>query len=61
VRRRWEPPEWVRGRIERRVENAIRVELDDGGLMWTSLFRIRAPLARTSAAPVQSTPEAAEE
>ncbi|HHH30743.1 MAG TPA: hypothetical protein ENK57_20700 [Polyangiaceae bacterium] len=44
VRRRWEPPEWVRGRIRTRYAHALEVQLDDGGLAWTSLFRIRAPV-----------------
>ncbi len=45
VRRRWEPPDWVRGRVHARVGPALSVELDDGGLAWTALFRIRAPVS----------------
>lgn len=43
VRRRWEPPDWVRGRVHERIGPALSVELEDGGLAWTSLFRIRTP------------------
>ncbi|GAB5549587.1 MAG: hypothetical protein SangKO_093470 [Sandaracinaceae bacterium] len=43
VRRTWEPAEWVRGRVAQRVGSALRVELDDGGVAWTSLLRIRLP------------------
>lgn len=45
IRRRWNPPEWVRGHIVRRVGHAFHVELDDGGVAWTSLFRLRVPVA----------------
>ncbi len=47
VRRTWEPPEWVPGRVRRRVAHAFEVELRDGGRTWTSLFRIRAPVRRS--------------
>lgn len=60
VRRRWEPPEWVRGRIQRRVGDAIQVELDDGGLIWSSLFRARSPVTPTVNAPAPSEGEAPE-
>ncbi|HJL18555.1 MAG TPA: tudor domain-containing protein [Sandaracinaceae bacterium LLY-WYZ-13_1] len=43
IRRRWDPPEWVRGHVRRRLGHAFQVELDDGGMAWTSLFRLRAP------------------
>lgn len=49
VRREWEPPTWVRGRVLRRVGSAFHVELDDGGLAWTSLFRVRVPTLGTRA------------
>lgn len=55
VRRRWEPPEWVPGRIRRRVGHAFEVELRDGGVTWTSLFRLRAPV-RGAATPEPETP-----
>lgn len=44
VRRSWEPAEWVRGRVEERIGPALRILLDDGGVAWTSMFRIRVPL-----------------
>ena len=49
IRRTWEPPAWVRGRIRQRVGPALRIELDDGGMMWTSLLRVRVP--RRGASP----------
>ena len=49
VRRTWEPAVWVRGRITQRVGFAFRVELDDGGHAWTSLFRLRVPTEATAA------------
>ncbi|MGE0788390.1 MAG: tudor domain-containing protein [Sandaracinaceae bacterium] len=52
VRRQWEPPVWVPGRVRRRIGHAFEVELRDGGRTWTSLFRIRAPMRR--AAPVDA-------
>lgn len=55
IRRQWDPPQWVRGRIQTRIGDAFRVELDDGGIAWTSLFRIRAPMAQTDAPPPEST------
>lgn len=62
VRRRWEPPVWVRGNVHRRVGYAFRVELDDGGMAWTSLFRVRAPVAPpASAAPAPDDAEPAPE
>lgn len=43
VRRSWEPPVWVRGRVQQRLGPAIRVQLDDGGLAWTTMLRVRVP------------------
>ncbi|MFK7986875.1 MAG: hypothetical protein AB8I08_12695 [Sandaracinaceae bacterium] len=57
IRRQWDPPQWVRGRVQTRIGDAFRVELDDGGIAWTSLFRLRAPMAQTDAPP----PEVGEE
>jgi hypothetical protein len=53
VRRTWEPADWVRGRVERRIGHALRVQLDDGGVAWTSMFRVRVPIedAPSAAAP----------
>lgn len=48
VRRSWNPPQWVRGRIQERIHMAVRVEFDDGGTAWTSLFRIRTPVDATT-------------
>lgn len=59
VRRRWDPPDWVRGRIHERIGTALAVELDDGGLAWTSLFRIRT--AVPPVAPAQSQVDATSE
>jgi hypothetical protein len=56
IRRTWEPPVWVRGRIRQRIGSALRVELDDGGMMWTSMLRVRVP-APGSAAPVAAPEE----
>lgn len=58
IRRTWEPPAWVRGRIRQRIGPALRVELDDGGMMWTSLMRLRVPTRAPAASPP---PAAAEE
>lgn len=44
VRRSWEPVEWVRGTVQQRIGPALRVQLDDGGLAWTSMFRVRVPV-----------------
>ncbi len=49
VRRQWEPAQWVRGRVRVRHGHAFQVELDDGGLAWTALFRIRTPAPPTQA------------
>lgn len=57
VRRSWEPAEWVRGRVSRRVGPALRVELDDGGVAWTALLRVRLP----EAAPAPAAEPAPEE
>jgi hypothetical protein len=58
VRRAWEPPEWVRGRVRQRVGQALRVEFDDGGSAWTTLFRIRVPVdERTDLTAEPPTPE----
>ncbi|MBX3270993.1 MAG: hypothetical protein KF729_12080 [Sandaracinaceae bacterium] len=43
VRRRWDPADWVRGRVRERLGHALSVELDDGGLAWSSMFRVRLP------------------
>ncbi|HEY8430998.1 MAG TPA: tudor domain-containing protein [Sandaracinaceae bacterium] len=43
VRRSWEPPVWVRGTVRERYGQALRVELDDGGIAWTTMLRIRVP------------------
>jgi len=51
VRRRWEPAEWVRGRIVARQQHAVQIELDDGGLAWTSVLRLRTAVATTTEAP----------
>lgn len=64
VRRSWEPPVWVRGRVQRRLGTAVAIELDDGGLAWTSLLRIRVPVEdpppRASSPPAtQRAPEPA--
>ncbi len=48
VRRSWEPPTWVRGRVQQRLGSAVRVEFEDGGTAWTSLFRIRIPVDAAS-------------
>lgn len=56
VRRRWEPPDWIPGRVRRRIGHAFEVELRDGGVTWTSLFRLRAP-ARPAAAEPETPPE----
>jgi hypothetical protein len=48
VRRSWNPPQWVRGRVQERRESAIRVEFDDGGTAWTSIFRIRTPVDQST-------------
>ncbi len=45
VRRSWEPPVWVRGRVQQRLGPAVRVQLDDGGLAWTTMLRVRVPVA----------------
>lgn len=61
IRRTWDPPQWVRGRVQARVGDALRVVLDDGGVTWTSLFRIRAPLPGSEAldaAPAEVSPDA---
>lgn len=44
VRRSWEPAEWIRGTVQQRIGAALRVQLDDGGLAWTSMFRVRVPV-----------------
>jgi hypothetical protein len=44
VRRAWQPANWVRAHIRERLGSAMRVEFDDGGTAWTSLFRLRAPV-----------------
>lgn len=54
VRRSWEPAEWVRGRVEQRMGPALRILLDDGGVAWTSMFRIRVPVAETTT-PAEAT------
>lgn len=62
VRRRWEPAEWVRGRISARYGHAIQVELDDGGVAWTALLRVRAPVApNASTPPSEAGPESVDE
>lgn len=43
VRRRWEPAEWVPGQVKARIGHALHVLFDDGGVAWTSLFRLRVP------------------
>ena len=45
------PAQDLGGRIQRRVGDAFRVELDDGGVAWSTLFRARAPVATESAPP----------
>jgi hypothetical protein len=57
VRRSWEPPVWVRGRIQRRMGSALAVELDDGGIAWTSTLRIRVPVEDGSPRPAPTAPE----
>ncbi|MCZ7679956.1 MAG: hypothetical protein M5U28_14815 [Sandaracinaceae bacterium] len=44
MRRSWEPPVWVRGRVQQRLGPAVRVQLDDGGLAWTTMLRVRVPV-----------------
>ncbi len=44
VRRSWEPPDWVRGHVQTRLGNALQVLLDDGGVTWTSMVRVREPV-----------------
>lgn len=44
LRRAWEPADWVRGRVEERVGHALRIQLDDGGVAWSSMFRVRVPV-----------------
>lgn len=53
VRRTWEPPDWIPGRIRRRVGHAFEVELRDGGVAWTSLLRIRAPVRTAPASEAE--------
>jgi hypothetical protein len=60
IRRRWDPPQWVRGHVRRRVGHAFHVELDDGGVAWTSLFRLRVPLPEGGEAPEADPAEAGE-
>lgn len=61
VRRSWEPPVWVRGRIQRRVHGAVAVELDDGGLAWTSMLRVRVPVDESTSPGPRPTPAPAPE
>lgn len=62
VRRSWEPPVWVQGRIQRRMGSAVAIELDDGGMAWTSMLRVRVPVpdpppaARTEPEPAPPAP-----
>ena len=58
VRRRWDPPDWVRGRVRGRVGEAFEVELDDGGFAWTTLMRLRAPIEQAAAPPPSPDPPA---
>lgn len=44
VRRSWEPAEWVRGHVRVRHGHAFSVELEDGAVVWTALFLLRAPV-----------------
>lgn len=59
VRRSWEPPVWVRGRVQQRYGTALRVQLDDGGVAWTTMFRIRVPEPEPvpAAEPAEPAPE----
>lgn len=58
VRRSWDPPDWVRGRVEQRHGHALRVVFDDGGVAWTSMVRVRVPTEEPAAA--EQAPAAAE-
>ena len=61
VRRRWDPPDWVRGRVRGRQGAALSVELEDGGVAWTSLFRVRTPVTTQQVeAELSTTGEAVE-
>lgn len=51
LRRSWEPAEWVRGRVQQRVGPALRIQLDDGGVAWTTMFRVRVPMTDSHDAP----------
>jgi hypothetical protein len=59
LRRAWEPADWVRGRVEERVGHALRIQLDDGGVAWTSMFRVRVPVEAAPPAPAEAPAEAA--
>lgn len=58
VRRSWEPPVWVRGTVQQRYGPALRVQLDDGGVAWTTMLRIRVPSPEPS--PAAAPPAEAE-
>lgn len=60
VRRSWEPPDWVRGRVEERVGSAVRVQFDDGGVAWTTMFRVRVPM-EDAPRPAEAAPAPAPE
>lgn len=56
LRRAWEPADWVRGRVEERVGHALRIQLDDGGIAWSSMFRVRVPVEVAPAAEAPPAP-----
>lgn len=59
IRRRWDPPQWVRGTIQERLGDAFRVQLDDGGVAWTTLFRLREPVESSPSTPPSDSSEGA--